>query len=513
MDKRIQQINDLLINYSLGNFDAKVELSKKLDDIDAFISGVNMLGEELKSTTISKNYFNNIFHAVSDLLIVLNMNGTVKMINKSASQILNTSEEELLELPISRVLCGLSPRAIREILLHASEANEPITIRTDLQFKNRKAIDAECSINLIINEQNQSIGYLMIARDLDKIKEQTQKLKKAETRYKKIFQETSDTIFICDNKLQILEMNKAGSDLFDVEITDKQALHAFFIDKNELSAFNTFFRNGKNVKNFSAKLKGKNNKIIHCLISINKLDGASTLQGIIKDISFQKELEQIVIKTILDTQEGERKRLAKDLHDSLGQQLSALMFYINTLRDNEEIGQDKMAEILTKSYDAISNAATELRNVCFNLMPRTLENYGLQQAIRELCSKTELTGVLNFELQFSESAPEFSKAVDVILFRVIQEFINNSIKHAKASLIKITIETDEHESLIVLEDNGVGFDLSELKNAKGMGIDNIKSRLALYNAQVHIYSAKNKGTCFKIKIPNSTENIQKHEQE
>jgi PAS domain S-box-containing protein len=511
MDKRLEQISDLLTNYSMGNFDKKVELSKKLDEIDTFIAGVNMLGEELKSTTISKNYFNNIFHAVSDLLIVLNMDGTVKMINKSASLLLNTSEDELIDLPVSRIMYSLSPQAIREMLWHASDANDTIVVRTNLLYKNKKRIDAECSINLIHNDQNQRIGYLLIARDLNKIKEHKKQLKKAEDRYKKIFDETSDAVFICDSKLQVLEMNRAGTDLLDF---NSRQLHALFVDENELSAFHTQFNKYKSSKNFSAKLKGRDNKLLHCLISINKIDNeVNGFQGIIKDVSNQKELENILIKTILDTQEKERKRLAKDLHDSLGQQLSALMFYVNTLRDNEEISVNKMSEILSKSYEAISNAATELRNVCFNLMPRTLENYGLAQAVRELCSKTGLNGLLSFELHFSDDFPEYSKPIEVMLFRVIQEFINNSIKHAQADVIKITFETKGHESFLTLEDNGVGFDLQEVKNTKGMGIDNIKSRLAIYNTQVNIYSAKQKGTCFKIKIPNSPENLKHHEQQ
>jgi signal transduction histidine kinase len=118
-----------------------------------------------------------------------------------------------------------------------------------------------------------------------------------------------------------------------------------------------------------------------------------------------------------------------------------------------------------------------------------------------LCSKTELNGILSFETDFPDPAPQFSRDIDIMLFRVIQEFINNSIKHGHANRIKIKINpTENNETIIVLEDDGVGFDVNIIKESKGMGIDNIKSRLALYNAQLNIKSFKDKGTIYTIKL-------------
>ncbi len=505
MDKRLQQINDLLINYSMGNFDVKVQLSQRLDDIDAFISGVNMLGEELKTTTISRNYFNNIFHAVSDILLVLNLDGTIQMVNQAAELVLSATENELIDVPINRVFCGLSPQAVREMLWHAAQENETISLRSDLRYKNRKNIDADCTINLIHNDQGNRIGYLVIARDLNKAKEYAKKLKKAENRYKKIFQETSDAIFICDPSFLMQEVNRAGMELLAGSAGKSESLWHYFADEKEKQEFEAILKRGKSVRNFAMRLRNNQKRIIDCLISINKADDGSTnYQGIIKDVSHRKELENVVIKTILQTQEVERTRLAKDLHDSLGQQLSALIFYINTLRDNEGISPQKVTEILGKSYDAIFNAAAELRNVCFNLMPRTLESYGLEQAIRELCSKMELSGLLNFRLTFSSQLPRFTKDIEITLFRIIQEFINNGIKHGKANIITMDFRQESDQSIIFLSDNGIGFDMNTVEISGGMGLENVRSRLALYGGTVSIKSQFEKGTSFEIRLNHKT---------
>src|SRR4051812_47129302 len=103
-DARFEEIGDLLINYSLGNFDAKINISSETDEIDAFITSIHMLGEELKCTTISKNYYNNIFNSVSDMLFVFNKQGIVESTNNSVGIKLNIPSDSLIGKPIDNIL-------------------------------------------------------------------------------------------------------------------------------------------------------------------------------------------------------------------------------------------------------------------------------------------------------------------------------------------------------------------------------------------------------------------------
>jgi len=101
MDARFEDINNLLIRYSLGDFDYSIQPSEKYDEIDAFITNINMLGEELKTSVISRDYFNNIFNSVSDMLFVLDNKGEITSINKAVTERLRYSENQLRETSIN----------------------------------------------------------------------------------------------------------------------------------------------------------------------------------------------------------------------------------------------------------------------------------------------------------------------------------------------------------------------------------------------------------------------------
>jgi len=381
MDPRFLKINELFINYSQGNFDYRVDLSPELDDIDAFISNINMLGEELKATTISKNYFNNIFNSVSDIIFIMEKNGKMRDIN--------------------------------------------------------------------------SAGYALFG--------------------------------YCPAKPD--EMN-----IFDL-----------FQNKDGLTVFQKQLLQSHSVVNMRTKLKDKNGKAIECMISANKMEdkgvGMVGYQGIIKDMTKEKETENLVIRTIVDTQEQERERFARDLHDSLGQQLSGIKFFLATLKKMDLSSGKKHDELLSKSEAAINNAAVDLRSICFNLMPRALENFGLSHAITELCRKMEAEGSLSFIISISKNFPPLNKPLEIAIFRIVQEFINNSIKHGKASEVKITMKSSSEILNITLQDNGVGFDSTSLNKFEGMGLKNVRSRVGSYNGDVKIESVVNRGTRYYLKIP------------
>jgi len=380
-DPRFGKINELFINYSKGNFDYQVDPSSKLDEIDAFISNINMLGEELKATTISKNYFNNIFHSVSDIIFIMKKNGEIQDLNNA--------------------------------------------------------------------------GFALLKYPFEK--------------------------------------------------TDTINLFHLFYNKNELSDFQNQLNKINLVINMHVKLKDKNGKVLECMISVNKIEDKGVdvagYQGIIKDMTKEKEAENLVIRTIVDTQEKERERFARDLHDSLGQQLSGINFYIETLKKAKGLSSKKQLEILTKSGNAVHSAVNDLRNVCFNLMPRTLESFGLINAVIELCEKIESIGDIKFKISFSKKFPILHKPLEIAIFRIVQEFINNTLKHGRAKKISIQLKNERKKINIILKDDGVGFDNKQLSKFGGMGLQNVRSRVSSYNGEVEIESTVNKGTTYRIILP------------
>ncbi|HWJ92372.1 MAG TPA: PAS domain-containing protein, partial [Flavisolibacter sp.] len=166
MDERFRKINRLLSLYSLGKFDNKIELSPRLDEIDAFIAGVNMLGEELKAITISRNYFTNIFNSVSDMVFILDKKGFIEHINNAAANQLEYAPESLtnvfvdeLQIPSKRPLYDVLTKELKK---------EKQGIRKDTTFltASGKAIPVRITAAPLVDPSKKKSGILLTARDI-----------------------------------------------------------------------------------------------------------------------------------------------------------------------------------------------------------------------------------------------------------------------------------------------------------------------------------------------------------
>lgn len=168
-DPRFSKINQLFINYSLGNFDYKIKPSSRLDEIDAFISNVNMLGEELKETTISRNYFNKIFNSVSDTIFIIDSNGKLKDINKAGVRLCRYSMEELLSMSLFDLFKNENEK--KHFLKEIKNKQAIFNKHLKLQDKKGKVIECMISIRKVKGGKNGMADYQGIIKDITKEKE------------------------------------------------------------------------------------------------------------------------------------------------------------------------------------------------------------------------------------------------------------------------------------------------------------------------------------------------------
>jgi len=208
-------------------------------------------------------------------------------------------------------------------------------------------------------------------------------------------------------------------------------------------------------------------------------------------IRLQKER----IHAEITMQEMERKRIANDLHDSLGPLLSTAKLYIHSLTTSGE--EDK--QLIDRAGSYIDETITGLREISYNLLPSSLSRNGLTEALKEYVNRLNSIGVLNIELSINGPI-NIAKDSEVHLFRIIQEVIHNAVKHSKASNLQLKFTSDNGEQLIVIADDGVGFDLAGKQKLGGLGLKSIESRCELLNASMHINSAKGKGCKYVIKF-------------
>lgn len=380
MDQRIKNITRLLSDYASGNFDHTLPVSKKMDTVDAITSAINMLGEELKDITISRNYFNDIFHTVSDMLFILD-------------------REELI-----------------------LDCNKAVCVHT---------------------------GY------------------------------------------NCSRLRKSSINVFSV--SGKPVIPESYMEQ--------LLRNGKK-KEWKTDWRKKDDGHLPVQLSLGRLSGTpgnkQTVLLMAKDITMQIQKENAVIRAIVETQEQERRRLASDLHDGLGQRLSAVKFYIGTIAAQSSNEAQKAK--LVKSNKALLEMIEEMRNICFSLLPPTLADFGLLQTVRELCRQPEYEGRVVFKIKADPGFPQFPEGVSLDIFRVIQEFITNALVHGKAGKIWLHFITGDTWAEVVLRDDGEGFEVGKISGS-GRGIRNARSRIQSHSGRLAIYSMPGKGTIYKLQIP------------
>ncbi len=209
-----------------------------------------------------------------------------------------------------------------------------------------------------------------------------------------------------------------------------------------------------------------------------------------KIISLEKEQQVVSLQSMITGQESERNRIARDLHDGLGGLFSTVKMYFSTLQHEQPTFG--ALPLFQKSMELIHSAAEELRRIAHNLMPEVLLKLGLINAIQDLCNNIQGSRLLKISLQAYGMENRLNPQTEIMLYRIVQELLNNILKHARATQVIIQFNRHQEKLSITIEDDGQGFNVSE-ENA-GAGLKTIQSRVSYLNGELNIDSAQGLGT-------------------
>ncbi len=211
----------------------------------------------------------------------------------------------------------------------------------------------------------------------------------------------------------------------------------------------------------------------------------------------KSRLKSEQIKAVILSQEKERKRFAMDLHDDFGQQISALKLYVSKFKEHSR--QDEITE---KSEEILDTMYTSLKTIAFDLMPHTLFQKGLEEAIVELKEQINATGKMKINFHPFDIGDRIGDDQKVAVYRIVQEIVSNIIKYSDATKIDINITNLGDRLSLLIEDNGTGFDINQFKNGRGNGWKNIHSRLDLLHGEIEFDTMPGrKNTTVSIEIP------------
>ncbi|MFV0390865.1 MAG: tetratricopeptide repeat protein [Paludibacteraceae bacterium] len=213
-----------------------------------------------------------------------------------------------------------------------------------------------------------------------------------------------------------------------------------------------------------------------------------------KIIQLEQEKQLIATQAVLEGEIAERTRLARDLHDGLGGQLSLVKLKMHQLHGDAKVSRiesTSMQDVL----ETIDQAIRELRHIAHNLMPESLTREGLKAALTDFCND-----IPQAEIHFFGTEEKLEETYKITSFRILQELVNNALKHAEATQIIIQIIIDDNRLNLIVSDNGKGFEPSETNLSRTSGLNNIKSRVNSLSGRMTLQAESGKGTEMEIEF-------------
>jgi PAS domain S-box len=337
-------------------------------------------------------------------------------------------------------------------------------------------------------------------------------------RYNTIIKATSDTIWDWDLRTNEILWNEGITTIFgyqpaDVQNTIEWHNQNIHPDDSEriLQNIDRCMREGKDhwQEEYRYKSAGGVYKIVYDRGYILKTEHGKPYRvlGAMMDITERKRLQEermqhqietqkLITQVTIQTQEQERREIGRELHDNINQILATAKLCVDMALNEEKLRK----ELLYKSYENITKAIDEIRILSKTLVPPSLGDIGLKEALLEMIENLNNTTDLNIHIRASDPHIEsLSNNKKLIIYRIVQEQINNILKHSRATEAMIELKTIRNWLHLAIKDNGIGFDIRQ--KSRGIGLNNIVSRVEMQNGRMEIVSEPGKGCLLKIEIP------------
>ena len=362
--------------------------------------------------------------------------------------------------------------------------------------------------------------FKLIADNFNKMGVSLESFIKENNRLALIAEQTADAVIIHDSNLNVSFWNNSAEKMFGykkVEILGKPAM--LIIPKNRSNELKENFNvisKKRIIKNFETQRLAKNGKLIDVSISASALIDPKSKKIIgdivsIRDISekliakksqLQLEKNRQLTAIIQDHIEDERRSLARELHDELGQYVSAIKIFAQNIT-NRSKGKDNDIQESSISVTAAANQIYDgMHNIIRKLRPGSLDNLGLKDTLKDLVvTWNNQHKWLDVTLSANANLDNLGEAININVYRIIQEAMNNCLKHSDASKVNIVIEERNKNLYLEFSDNGVGFNKNILIKTKQFGLVGIQERVNSLGGEFELITKKDKGTILKFYIP------------
>lgn len=232
------------------------------------------------------------------------------------------------------------------------------------------------------------------------------------------------------------------------------------------------------------------------------------IEGFVMDITDRRLAQEKIISTIIETEDNERARIAKELHDTLGQKLTTVSLNFNSLKKDISFNNGGLKKLNT-GLNYLKEAIRDSREIAHNLMPQSIEDFGYVLSVQSLLADIDAVSESKFDFYDNLKGERLPKNTELHLYRITQEAVNNIIKYANATTASIQLMKYEGEVILTIEDDGIGFDANEkIEKGNSFGLKSMLNRVNSLSGSLQIESGKGNGTVIIVEVPYRNESYE-----
>jgi len=454
--------------------------------------------------------FRSLIENSTDIITMADAEGNIFYGSPSSKKILGYDEADYLGRHVCSFIHPDSLPVVAELLQNlVSHPNKLFTIDLKVFDKGGKErwVQGLASNMLQVPGVNALVGNY---RDITERKKTEELIRESEYLYKNLFNNSPLPVYVCEaDNLHFAEVNEATVQLYGYNRDEFLKMTAFDImspdEKQELQQLlpkadhsnrpsvlrKHIKKNGETifveVLAHAINYKGRN----AWLVLINDITEKIQLQNQLVEEKIKRQQE--IAQAVIDAQETERETLGRELHDNISQVLTTARLYLICAKDSPAM----QMSMIQRSSDTINSAIEEIRRLSKSMIETFHKEVGLELSLNDLIENIHLVQKFQIRLNFSvPNEQQLDDKLKMTVFRIVQEQLNNIVKHADASVITIDIIQRKHLLQVTVEDNGKGFDT--MLKRKGIGISNIISRTELFNGRVKIDSSPGNGCRMQV---------------
>lgn len=451
---------------------------------------------------------------VTDVIWLSDMTLRSTYVSPSVYKLLGYSAEEVMEQPFRGLMTAESHEVFRELMLRrreesANEGNgEDWVVEVEMVRKDGSSLWTEHHGKLLRSEDGEAVGVLRVVRDIHARKSVEEELKASEQRFRALIENSQDMILVADDQGCIKYASPSVKRIsgYRPENLAGRSIYSS-IDPQDLAAakkdFKKLTRNPGMTRAFEFRNRRKDGSWQTIEALSENLINHAAVGGIVvncRDISQRKQIEEELRNLshkLVETQESERRRVARELHDEVGQALTALNLILAEVRSLPQA-----SDRLLKAEEIVSDLVEKIHDISLDLRPAMLDDLGLLPAL--LWHFDRYTTHTCIRVLFKHNGLQgrrFRQELETTAYRTVQESLTNVARHARVSEVRVRILASKALMTLEVEDDGVGFDMDHCHDRKAGGLLGMRERTSLLGGHLNVESAPGVGTRLMAELP------------